>query len=137
MSTDAGLMQPRNMTLIQGGFERGELERKFREWDQLKSDLTSNALQVLRASNAAELDAAKAAFEDSLAAFCKTTIPMNKEFLGNVLGLLEDIVRRGDYSGREPVPARPALRQAKPTPPPAKPKAGGKSRTAAMRARRR
>ena len=37
---------------------------------------------------------------------------MNKEFLGNVLGLLEDIVRRGDYSGREPVPARPALRQA-------------------------
>ena len=24
MSTDAGLMQPRNMTLIQGGFERGD-----------------------------------------------------------------------------------------------------------------
>jgi TIR domain len=140
MSTDAGLMLPRNMTLIQGGFERGELERKFREWDKLKSDLTSSALQVLRASNAAELDAAKAAFEDTLAAFCEATIPMNTEFLGNVLRLLEDIVRKGDYSGREPVLAKPALRQAKP-PPLARPKTGGKSttkpRTAAMRAKRR
>jgi hypothetical protein len=117
VSTDAGLALPENMTTIYGSFERGELERRFKEWDKLKAGLTSSALQVLRAANADELEAAKAAFEDCLMSFCETTAPMNKEFLSHVLHLLEDIVRRPDAS-----PPKPARRAAKH-------EAGGKSLT--------
>lgn len=109
VSMDAGLAHPRNISHIWGEFEKGELERRFRDWEKVRSDLTSSALQVLRAADASELEAAKGRFEDSLSTFCATTAPMNKEFLGNVLHLLEGIARRSD----EPVqkkPARPAAK---------------------------
>ena len=98
MSTDAGLNEPRNINLIYPSFKRGELEQIYREWETRKSVLTSAALQVLRAANEGELEAAKGSFEDSLAAFCSATLPMNTEFLGNVLRLLERIVLRTDES---------------------------------------
>jgi len=109
VSTDAGLAQPRNISHIWGEFEKGELERRFRDWEKVRSDLTSSALQVLRAADASELEAAKGRFEDSLSTFCATTAPMNKEFLGNVLHLLEGIARRSD----EPVQTKPARPAAK------------------------
>jgi len=65
---------------------------------------------VLGVANPDELDAAKAAFEDSLTTFCEATDPMNKEFLGHVLHLLDDIVRKSDERAQK----RPARRGTKP-----------------------
>jgi hypothetical protein len=56
MSEDAGLSEAKHLTFIYGDFERGELERMYREWEKLKSDVTSSALQVLRAADDRELD---------------------------------------------------------------------------------
>jgi TIR domain len=93
MSTDAGLALPRNINLIYPDWARGELEKRLKQWDSLKSDLTSTGLKVLGAKRE-ELGVVKNEFEDRLAAFCAATIPMNKEFLTNVLQLLEQIVKK-------------------------------------------
>jgi hypothetical protein len=93
MSTDAGLRKAQNITLIYPDWERGELEKRLRQWEQLKSDLTNSGYKVLTAKGEA-LETAKTEFEDCLAAFCSATIPMNKEFLNNVLRLLQDVVKK-------------------------------------------
>jgi hypothetical protein len=98
MSEDAGLSKPANMLLIYGQFRRGELETRFRGWETLKADLYSNALQVLRASTEEQLEAAKASFVDSLTVFCASTVEMNREFIGNVLRLLQEVVQSADTS---------------------------------------
>src|SRR5262249_38787773 len=96
LSTDAGLSQARNINRLLPDPKRGELERRVDEWEKLKSDLEASALEILRAANDQKLKSAKECFEDRLATFCSATVPMNKEFLGNVLRLLEDIVRKTD-----------------------------------------
>jgi hypothetical protein len=93
MSTDAGLRKAQNINLIYPDWERGELEKRLRQWEQLKSDLTNSAYTVLTAKGEA-LETAKNEFENWLAGFCSATIPMNKEFLNNVLRLLEDVVTK-------------------------------------------
>jgi hypothetical protein len=108
MSTDAGLTQPRNMNLILGDLEKGEIERRFRDWENLKSDLTSSALQVLRATTGADLVQAKYSFEDRLASFCSSTVRLNNDFLGNVLRLLQSIVLKTDRSLEEKPTRSPA-----------------------------
>lgn len=47
-----------------------------------------------------ELQVAKNEFEDGLAAFCSATVPMNEEFLGNVLRLLEETVKKNGLEAR-------------------------------------
>jgi hypothetical protein len=81
MSEEAGLSQANNLTLIYGDFERGELERRVREWEKRKSDVTSSALQVLRAADDRELELSKSSLEDCLSKFCSATRPVNNEFL--------------------------------------------------------
>jgi hypothetical protein len=88
MSTDAGLREPQNLSLIYPSWNRGELERMLLQWERLKSDLTGSALKVLDAKRE-ELKAARSEFEDRLAAFCSATIPINKESLTKVMRLLE------------------------------------------------
>jgi hypothetical protein len=96
LSMDAGLYEPRSIALFLPNAAPGELERRFREWENLRSDLRSSALNVLRAANDGDREAAKTAFEKSLDRFCSSTKPMNREFLGNVLTFLEEIVRKTD-----------------------------------------
>lgn len=103
LSTDAGLSEPDNVLLLLPKPQKGELERRVEEWETVKSDLKSSALQVLRAANNSDpgnksLELAKVGLEDSLTRFCSTTAPMNREFLGNVLRLLTPIVTRPDES---------------------------------------
>jgi hypothetical protein len=93
MSMDAGLREAKNIGLIYPNWQKGALQQKLRQWEDLKSDLTGSALKVLGAKRE-ELGAAQSEFEDRLAAFCSATIPMNKEFLGNVLHLLEQAVQK-------------------------------------------
>jgi hypothetical protein len=94
MSTDAGLSLPRNINILLKGLERGGLERRVREWEKQKAELTSSALEVLRVKDETQLAAAKEMFENCLAAFCDATVPMNDEFLGNVLDNLTRIVKK-------------------------------------------
>jgi len=93
MSTDAGLRKAQNINLIYPDWARGELEKRLRQWEQLKSELTNSGYKVLTAKGEA-LETAKTEFEDWLAAFCSATIPMNEEFLNNVLRLLQDVVKK-------------------------------------------
>ena len=99
MSTDAELLEPENINLIYPDWKKGVLEQRFKEWEALKSDLTASALKVLGAKRE-ELGAAKSEFEDRLASFCSATIPMNKEFLGSVLHLLEEAVEKNGGSAQ-------------------------------------
>jgi hypothetical protein len=93
LSNDAGLSKPMVMTMIYGGFRRGELETKVRAWEGLKTRLEQGALEVLRsAADHDKLVEAKDRFEDALSEFCAATAPMNREFLDNVLSRLQTIV---------------------------------------------
>jgi TIR domain-containing protein len=92
-STEAELAKPENILLIWPPQQRGELAGRLREWEKVKSDLEASARKVLRAADDQELELATNNFEDCLASFCSVTAPMNKEFLGRVLGLLDGIVR--------------------------------------------
>jgi hypothetical protein len=73
-------------------FKRGELDSKVNEWDSLKAKLEKAAWDVLRSTDYKTLIAAKNTFEDALIEFCAATVPMNREFLGNVLRHLQNIV---------------------------------------------
>lgn len=93
-STEAELAKPKNIQTIWPPQQRGELEGRLKEWEKVKSDLEASARKVLRASDDQELELAKNNFEDCLTSFCSVTAPMNKEFLGRVLGQLDGLVRR-------------------------------------------
>jgi TIR domain len=93
-STEAELAKSRNIQIIWPPQHKGELEGRLKEWEKVKSDLEASARKVLRATDDQELELAKNNFEDCLTSFCSVTAPMNKEFLGRVLGLLDGIVRR-------------------------------------------
>jgi hypothetical protein len=97
MSNDAGLSQAQTIGLIYPGWKKGMLEERFKQWDALRSSLTSSGLKVLGAKRE-DLEAAKSEFEDRLALFCSATLPMNNEFLSNVLLLLERAVKKGGGS---------------------------------------
>jgi hypothetical protein len=88
------LAKPKNIQTIWPPQQRGELEGRLKEWEKVKSDLEASTRKVLRAADDQELELAKNNFEDCLTSFCSVTAPMNKEFLGRVLGQLDGIVRR-------------------------------------------
>ena len=99
MSTDAGLSLPRNINILLRGLERGGLERRVNEWERQKLNLTASALEVIRSKDETQLIAAKETFEDCLREFCESTVPMNEEFLSNVLDKLSLIVRKSSSNG--------------------------------------
>ena len=88
------MAKPKNIQTIWPPQQRGELEGRLKEWEKVKSDLEASTRKVLRAADDQELELAKNNFEDCLTSFCSVTAPMNKEFLGRVLGQLDGIVRR-------------------------------------------
>jgi hypothetical protein len=47
LSTDAGLRKPQNINLIFPDWPRGELEKRLKQWEKLKFDLTSSGYRCL------------------------------------------------------------------------------------------
>jgi len=91
-SEQAELDKSKNIQIIWPPQQRGELEGRLREWNNVKSDLEASARKVLRAADDQELQLAKNNFEDCLSSFYSVTAPMNKEVLSRVLKQLDNIV---------------------------------------------
>lgn len=99
-SEEARLSEPENiLPIYRHDLEPGEIEQKFQLWEENKTKLYAAAHQVLDATAREQLDKAARQFRTTLADFCRSTAVMNREYTGNVLEVLQEIVMRTPAQG--------------------------------------